>query len=148
MEGNFLPFFIMAMLQLGFAVMNITSKLALDSGMHPFVFVAYRQIFASVAIAPFAYFFERVTLNQFSYFVGLKNSSPTIGCALANISPAVTFILAALFRVAGSVLIVSGLYGVLWGKGREMIEKATQTTFCDLESHSKSSVNTSDHATS
>ncbi|KAG8389921.1 hypothetical protein BUALT_Bualt01G0029200 [Buddleja alternifolia] len=98
MEGDFLPFFLMTMLQFGYAGMNITSKLAMDSGMHPFVFVAYRQISATIAIAPFAYFMERVTLNQFSYFVGLKNSTPTIGCAMNNISPAVTFIIAVLLR--------------------------------------------------
>lgn len=36
----------------------------------------------------------RVTVNQITYFVGLKNSTPTIACALSNINPAVTFIMA------------------------------------------------------
>ncbi|KAL0292236.1 UNVERIFIED_CONTAM: WAT1-related protein [Sesamum calycinum] len=67
--------------------------------MNPFVHVAYRQVFATVAIAPFAYFMERVTVNQITYFVGLKNSTPTIACALTNINPAVTFIMALPFRL-------------------------------------------------
>lgn len=57
--GDFLPFLTMVIVQLGYAGMNIISKLAMDSGMNPFVHVAYRQIFATVSIAPFAYFLER-----------------------------------------------------------------------------------------
>ncbi|XP_027109725.1 WAT1-related protein At1g09380 [Coffea arabica] len=115
MAGGFLPFLTMVILQLGYAGMNIVSKLAMDSGMNPFVHVAYRQLFATLSIAPFAYFLERetrprltfsiifhifmcsvfgATVNQITYFVGLKNSTPTIACALSNLSPAVTFILA------------------------------------------------------
>ncbi|KAB5556083.1 hypothetical protein DKX38_006992 [Salix brachista] len=39
-----------------------------------------------------------VTGNQVFYFIELENSTPTIGCALTNILPALTFILAVLFR--------------------------------------------------
>ncbi|CAK9138522.1 unnamed protein product, partial [Ilex paraguariensis] len=39
------------------------------------------------------------TLNQITYFIGLKNSTPTIACALSNILPAVTFLLAVFFRL-------------------------------------------------
>ncbi|KAK2975028.1 hypothetical protein RJ640_008825 [Escallonia rubra] len=135
MAGDLVPFLTMVLLQVGYAGMNITSKLAMDSGMNPFVHVAYRQIFASVFLAPFAYFLERyicvlytqtftsyvlktrprmtlsvffqiflssifgITLNQITYFVGLKNSTPTIACALTNILPAVTFLLAVPFRL-------------------------------------------------
>ncbi|KAL3515905.1 hypothetical protein ACH5RR_022807 [Cinchona calisaya] len=115
MSGDFLPFLTMVIVQLGYAGMNIVSKLAMDSGMNPFVHVAYRQLFATASIAPFAYFLERkkrpqltfsilsqiflcsifgATMNQITYFVGLKNSTPTIACALSNLSPAVTFVLA------------------------------------------------------
>ncbi|KAG8648327.1 hypothetical protein MANES_09G179300v8 [Manihot esculenta] len=117
--GDLLPFLAMVLVQFGFAGMNITSKLAMDSGMKPLVLVSYRQIFATIAILPFAYFFEwktrpkltktlllqificsltGVTGNQVFYFIGLENSTPTIGCALTNILPAVTFIFAVLLR--------------------------------------------------
>ncbi|KAE9445773.1 hypothetical protein C3L33_22329, partial [Rhododendron williamsianum] len=120
MEGDFLPFLTMVIVQVGYAGMNILSKLAMDSGMNPFVHVAYRQIFATVVIAPFAYFLERktrpkmtrviffqiflssifgATINQVLYFVGLHNSTPTIACALSNLLPALTFILAVPFGV-------------------------------------------------
>ncbi|KAJ4839621.1 hypothetical protein Tsubulata_026013 [Turnera subulata] len=117
--GDFFPFLAMVIVQVGFAGMNITSKLAMDSGMKPLVLVAYRQIFGTIAMVPFAYFFEwktrpnislpllfqiflcsltGITANQVFYFVGLQNSTPTIGCALTNVLPAVTFILAVLCR--------------------------------------------------
>ncbi|OVA13580.1 Drug/metabolite transporter [Macleaya cordata] len=110
----------MTLVQLGYAGMNIISKLALDSGMNPFVMVAYRQIFATIILAPFAYFFERktmpkltkpilfqlflcsilgATLNQCLYFLGLKYSTPTIACALNNLLPAITFLMAIPFRM-------------------------------------------------
>lgn len=58
-SGNSLPLLAMIIVQVGYACMNITSKLAMDSGMNPFIHVAYRQIFATLAITPFAFFLER-----------------------------------------------------------------------------------------
>ncbi|KAJ0079268.1 hypothetical protein Patl1_23950 [Pistacia atlantica] len=118
MFSDFLPFLLMVLVQAGYAGMNITSKLALDAGMKPLVLVTYRQIFATFAILPFAYFLEwktrpkitksivfqillcsltGATGNQVLYFIGLAYSTPTIGCALTNLLPAVTFVLAAIF---------------------------------------------------
>ncbi|WJX85305.1 hypothetical protein P8452_67780 [Trifolium repens] len=109
----------MFLIQLAYAGMNITSKLAILGGMNPLILVAYRQIFGTIAIAPFAYFLERdmvprmtkrimvqilissltgVTGNQVLYFVGLKYASATVACALTNLLPAFTFVLAILFR--------------------------------------------------
>ncbi|KAL2468696.1 WAT1-related protein [Forsythia ovata] len=113
MGGKFLPLLAMVVVQFGYAGMNILSRVAMNSGMNPFINVAYRQIFTTLCIVPFAYFLERVTVNQITYIVGLKNSTPTITCALSNINPAEKIVF------AGSVLIVLGLYGVLWGKNRE-----------------------------
>lgn len=114
-----LPFLAMVLVQIGYAGMNITSKMAMEAGMKPLILVAYRQIFATIATFPVAFFLERktrpkITLrilvqvffcsitgatgNQVLYFVGLQNSSPTIACALTNLLPAVTFLLAAIFR--------------------------------------------------
>ncbi|KAF7142533.1 hypothetical protein RHSIM_Rhsim05G0130300 [Rhododendron simsii] len=156
MEGDFLPFLTMVIVQVGYAGMNILSKLAMDSGMNPFVHVAYRQIFATVVIAPFAYFLERktrpkmtrviffqiflssifgATMNQVLYFVGLHNSTPTIACALSNLLPALTFILAVPFRlesvgmrrkegqakVVGTVVCVGGAMLLSFYHGRSVI---------------------------
>ncbi|KAJ4839624.1 hypothetical protein Tsubulata_026019 [Turnera subulata] len=96
--ANFLPFLAMVIVQVGYAGMNTTSKLAMDSGMKPLVLVAYRLIFATFAMIPFAYFLEWVTGNQLLFFVGLEHSSLTISTALTNILPAVTFLFAIIFR--------------------------------------------------
>ncbi|CAJ1977870.1 unnamed protein product [Sphenostylis stenocarpa] len=118
MADSLMPLLAMIAVQLAYAGMNISSKLAIQSGMHPLVLVAYRQIFATLSLAPFAYWFERktaprmtkriafqillssltgVTGNQILYFVGLKYSTATIACALSNLLPAFTFVLALLF---------------------------------------------------
>ncbi|TKY61583.1 WAT1-related protein [Spatholobus suberectus] len=119
MAAGLVPFFLMVLVQLAYAGMNITSKLAIQSGMNPLILVAYRQLFATVAIAPFAYWLEWNTLprmtkplmlrilissvtgvtgNQILFFVGLKYSTATIACALTNLLPAFTFVLAFIFR--------------------------------------------------
>ncbi|XP_028126908.1 WAT1-related protein At1g09380-like [Camellia sinensis] len=160
MEGDMLPFLAMVIVQVGYAGMNILSKLAMDSGMNPFVHVAYRQIFASIVIAPFAYFLERktrprmtlpiffqiflcsifgATLNQVLYFVGLYNSTPTIACALSNLLPAATFILAIPFglesvgmkrkagqaKILGTVVCVGGAMLLSFYHGHAVIGESS-----------------------
>ncbi|KAL9234914.1 hypothetical protein vseg_009727 [Gypsophila vaccaria] len=110
----------MVIFQVGQAGLNLISKVAMDSGMPPLVLVTYRQLFATLALIPFAFFFERNTrpsitkknlfqiflcslfganLNQVTYFIGLKKSTATIASALTNMLPAFTFLLAFAFRL-------------------------------------------------
>uniref|UniRef100_A0A804N2L9 WAT1-related protein n=1 Tax=Zea mays TaxID=4577 RepID=A0A804N2L9_MAIZE len=110
----------MVLVQLGFAGMNVVSKLALDAGMSPYVLIAYRNLIAAAVISPVAYLLERrsgatitkkvllqifvssifgATLNQVLYFVGLKSTSPTVACALTNTLPALTFVMAAALKM-------------------------------------------------
>ncbi|KAK9147103.1 hypothetical protein Sjap_007006 [Stephania japonica] len=148
-----LPCLAMVLVQLGYAGMNVLSKLAMDSGMNPFVMATYRQVFATVVLGPFAYFFEwkmmpkitksvliqlllssvlGATLNQCLYFLGLKHSTPTIACALTNLLPALTFLMAIPFgmetvgikrragqaKVIGTILCVGGAMLMSFYKGR------------------------------
>ncbi|KAM0827512.1 hypothetical protein ACQ4PT_068137 [Festuca glaucescens] len=94
-----LPTVGMVLVQLGFAGMNVLSKLALDTGMSPYVLIAYRNLIAAVFLAPIAFYFESATLNQVLYFVGLKSTTPTVGCALSNTLPAITFVMAAVLKM-------------------------------------------------
>lgn len=110
----------MVLVQLGFAVMNIVSKLALDAGMSPYVLIAYRNLIAAAVISPIAYLLERrsgatitkkvllqifcssifgATLNQVLFVVGLKSTSATVACALTNTLPALTFVMAAALKM-------------------------------------------------
>ncbi|GLT31828.1 hypothetical protein SLA2020_065370 [Shorea laevis] len=120
MLKDFLPCLAMVLVQVGYAIMNITSKLAMESGMKPLVLVAYRQIFSVIAMAPFAFFMERktrptitmkilfqlflfsiptVTANQVFYALGLEYTTATIACALNDLLPVITFVLEAFCRL-------------------------------------------------
>ncbi|KAF7111089.1 hypothetical protein CFC21_111139 [Triticum aestivum] len=89
----------MILVQLGLAGLNVLSKLTMASGMSPYVLITYRNLLGAVFLAPFAFFFERATMNQVFYFVGLKYSRPTVASALNNTLPAVTFALAAALKM-------------------------------------------------
>ncbi|CAO2180170.1 unnamed protein product [Urochloa humidicola] len=119
-KKEFVPPVAMVLVQLGFAGMNVVSKLALDAGMSPYVLIAYRNLIAAAFIAPVAYLLERrseakitkkvllqifissifgATLNQVLYVVGLKSTTPTVACALTNTLPALTFVMAAALKM-------------------------------------------------
>ncbi|CAN6715242.1 unnamed protein product [Malus baccata var. baccata] len=138
--SEYMPFMAMVLVQASYAGMNIISKLAIESDMDPLVLVAYRQVFATAVIAPFAYLMEwktrpKITLpilfqtflcsltgataNQVFYFLGLKTSTATIACALQNTLPAMTFILAVIFRQESAKL-----------KSKAGLSKAMGTIVC------------------
>ncbi|KAM0924998.1 hypothetical protein ACQ4PT_004487 [Festuca glaucescens] len=85
--------------QLLFSVLNILIKLALNDGMDARVLVAYRFMFASVFLCPIAFFVERFTVNQNLYVLAIKLTSATFVTAIANLTPAATFILVILTRL-------------------------------------------------
>ncbi|KAF3677190.1 putative WAT1-related protein-like [Capsicum annuum] len=91
-------------------------------GMSSFVFVVYTNALSSVILLPFSYFYHRkdkihaplftfpilsrvfllgllgVTIAQNLAFAGLSYSSPIVACGMANMIPALTFILAIFLR--------------------------------------------------
>lgn len=114
------PVLAMISVQFGFAGMNIISKVALNQGMSHFVLVVYRHAVATLVLVPFAYVLERKTrpvftfrvfceiflsalfgstLNQNFYYAALGYTSATFACALSNMVPAVTFLMAIPFRL-------------------------------------------------
>ena len=58
----------MLLVQIGFAGMNLLSKMALDNGMSPYVLIAYRSLMAAVFLAPFALYFERFVSCPVNFF--------------------------------------------------------------------------------
>lgn len=122
--GNFYdkakPYIAMISLQFGYAGMNIITKVSLNRGMSHYVLVVYRHAFATAVIAPFALILERkvrprITFTMFMqlfvlgllgpvidqnfYYAGLKFTSPTFSCAMSNMLPAMTFVMAVLCRM-------------------------------------------------
>ncbi|KAL7134270.1 hypothetical protein ABFS83_11G015300 [Erythranthe nasuta] len=123
-KGNLMekakPYIAMICLQFGYAGMNIITKVSLNSGMSHYVLVVYRHAFATAAIAPFALLLERKVrpkitftifmqlfvlgllgpvIDQNFYYAGLKYTSPTFSCAMSNMLPAMTFVMAVLCRM-------------------------------------------------
>ncbi|KAJ0100483.1 hypothetical protein Patl1_21096 [Pistacia atlantica] len=114
------PYIAMISLQFGYAGMNIISKVSLNRGMSHYVLVVYRHAFATAVIAPFAIVLERKVrpkitftifvqlfvlgllgpvIDQNFYYAGLKFTSPTFSCAMSNMLPAMTFVMAVLCRM-------------------------------------------------
>ncbi|KAJ7295126.1 hypothetical protein O6H91_04G041100 [Diphasiastrum complanatum] len=105
--------------QLGFAGFEVLTRVALVSGVSPFVFAVYRNFIAFAVLAPVSYFSEKkkrtpltlsivaqmfllgligVFVNQVTYYTGLRLTSATFTSAMQNSTPAFTFILAAFLR--------------------------------------------------
>eukprot|EP00253_Pinus_taeda_P011924 PITA_11924 len=105
--------------QAAFAGMYIIARVSLVDGMNHFVFVTYRQITATLVIAPIAYFLERkqrspltwtalfqifllasgITITQNCYIQGLYYTSSTFASAALNLLPVFTFAMATLIRL-------------------------------------------------
>ncbi|XP_051221404.1 WAT1-related protein At1g09380-like [Lolium perenne] len=113
---GWMPTAAMLLVQIGFTGMNLMCKMSLDNGMSPYVLIAYRSLMAAGFLAPFALFFQRnmwmlinkqvafqifvssflgMTVSELLFFVGFKSTSPTVACAIGNMVPALTFVLAA-----------------------------------------------------
>ncbi|KAF4395145.1 hypothetical protein G4B88_018015 [Cannabis sativa] len=84
---------------------TLSTRAALLQGMSPSVFVVYRQALATLVIAPLAYF-TSVAIKENIYFQGLLLSSSSMASAMANLVPAITFLIASIF---GMNLIGNGL---------------------------------------
>ncbi|EOY16716.1 Nodulin MtN21 /EamA-like transporter family protein isoform 2 [Theobroma cacao] len=95
---NHKPYIAMLFVQFIYAGMALFSKAAIAKGMSPYVFVVYRQAFATVALAPFAFFLERLTLSLNLYYVAINYTTATFAAATTNTIPVLTFTIAVCLR--------------------------------------------------
>ncbi|XP_027359401.1 WAT1-related protein At1g43650 [Abrus precatorius] len=113
------PYVAMLFIQFVYSGMALLSKAAISKGMSPYVFVVYRQAFASIALSPFALFDSKqaaplscnllcklflvslvgLTASSNLYYVAINYTSATFAAASSNTVPAITFIMAILIRV-------------------------------------------------
>ncbi|CAA7031486.1 unnamed protein product [Microthlaspi erraticum] len=93
------PFMAIVFIQFLYALMSIVAKLALNEGMSPHVLVAYRMAVATALITPFALVLERPVVEQNLYYSGMKLTTATFTSALCNALPAMTFIMACVFKL-------------------------------------------------
>ncbi|XP_057429086.1 WAT1-related protein At1g68170-like [Lotus japonicus] len=135
------PTLLMVAVQIAFAGVNVLYKLALNDGMNLRVVSAYRFVFATAFMAPLALILERKNrtkmtwmvlfqsflcgvfggaLSQILYLESLALTSVTFASAMSNLTPAITFIIAASFglekinlkTVAGKAKIVGTITGI------------------------------------
>ncbi|XP_010911986.1 WAT1-related protein At1g25270 isoform X2 [Elaeis guineensis] len=131
----------MVLVQVVFAGVNVFYKLAINDGMDMRVLVTYRFLFASVFLGPLAFFLERKSrpkitwkvlmlaslcglfggsLAQNLYVSSMKLTSATFASAMTNLIPAITFILAVLFRLeslgihslSGQAKVLGTIFGI------------------------------------
>ncbi|PKA51698.1 WAT1-related protein [Apostasia shenzhenica] len=145
----------MVVIQIVFAGVNVFYKLAINDGMDMRILVAYRYLFATASLGPFAFFLERKTrprltwkiliqaffcglfggtLAQNLYVSSIKLTSATFASAMTNLIPAITFIMAVMFRLEslrirsssgkakllGTLIGVSGAMILTFFKGKEL----------------------------
>ncbi|GMH31359.1 hypothetical protein Nepgr_033202 [Nepenthes gracilis] len=146
------PYLAVVCLQFGYSGMHVINAVTLKRGMNHYVLTVYRHVAATLAIAPFALVLERkirpkMTLSVFLkimllallepvidqnlYYVGLKYTSASFASASVNVLPAITFIVATLFRlekvdmkkipsqakIIGTIITVSGAMVMTLYKG-------------------------------
>ncbi|PPD74686.1 hypothetical protein GOBAR_DD28379 [Gossypium barbadense] len=134
----------MVVLQSGYAGVALVTRAAMLQGMSPPVLVVYRQAVATLAVAPVAYLSRRksggpslglrsfsliflatligITTNQNIYYEGLYLATSSTATAMANLVPAITFVMASVVglekvdigslrsiaKIAGTVICVAG----------------------------------------
>ncbi|CAN6543143.1 unnamed protein product [Malus baccata var. baccata] len=135
------PVLLMVVIQFALAGVNILYKLAAHDGMNLRILVAYRFIFGTAFLLPIALFIERKSrpkltwmvllqgflsglfggsLAQNLYIESLALTSAIFGSAIAQLIPAITFILAVIFRLeklnlknlAGKAKVMGTLMGI------------------------------------
>uniref|UniRef100_A0A6N2LQ20 EamA domain-containing protein n=1 Tax=Salix viminalis TaxID=40686 RepID=A0A6N2LQ20_SALVM len=138
------PYLLVIFVQFGYSVMTVLAKLALNLGMKPHVLVAYRMAVASILFTPFALVLERPVLDQNLFYAGMKITTPTFVLAMCNILPAMTFVMACIFKlekvdmrrlhfqakVAGTLITIGGAMLLTFTHGPSLNFPWTKRDFC------------------
>ncbi|KAF1898847.1 hypothetical protein Lal_00018967 [Lupinus albus] len=103
------PYVAMIFIQFVYSGMALLSKAAISKGMSSYVFVVYRQAFATLALSPFAYF-DRLTASSNLYYVSINYTTATFAAAATNTVPSITFIMAVFIRVES--ISINHIHGV------------------------------------
>ncbi|XP_020244721.1 WAT1-related protein At3g30340-like [Asparagus officinalis] len=134
------PIFVMLAVSVAYAMLNTMIKKVIDEGMNRLVIITYRQLAATLFMAPVAYFSERKTrpkltseifvslffsailgasLTQYLFFLGLQYTSATFSCA---------FLTRKITRA--HVLSICDRLEIVNPKSREGIAKVLGTIIC------------------
>ncbi|KAL2454809.1 WAT1-related protein [Abeliophyllum distichum] len=164
------PTIMMVAVQMALTGVNIFYKLAANDGMSLKVLVAYRFMFAALTVVPLALILERKkrpkltwkivfqaffcalfggSMAQNLYAESLALTSATFVAAMANLVPAITFVLAILFgleklglntkagkaKVAGTLLGIGGAMLLTFYRGRDINIWSTHLDLLENDKH-------------
>ncbi|XP_076909783.1 WAT1-related protein At4g30420-like isoform X1 [Bidens hawaiensis] len=152
------PIIVMIVMQFTYGAVSITTRASLLEGMNPRVFVFYRQAFATLVMAPVAYFSSRskttrcsigwksfwliflasligITISQMVFLEGLYLASSSVGSAIFNLVPAITFVAASIIgyehvnirslrtiaKIFGTVVCVTSAAAIALIKGPKLL---------------------------
>ncbi|XP_020968906.1 WAT1-related protein At1g44800 isoform X2 [Arachis ipaensis] len=114
------PYLAMVSLQFGYSGMYVITMVSFKHGMSHWVLSVYRHVIATLIMLPFAFVLERKirpkmtlpiflrlaalgflepVLDQNLYNMGMKSTSTTFASAIVNVLPAITFVMALIFRL-------------------------------------------------
>ncbi|CAA3030115.1 WAT1-related At1g70260-like [Olea europaea subsp. europaea] len=140
--GEIVPSTSMVMVEGSTIGLTILASTAISKGMSPFVFVVYTNAIGSIILLPYSFLYDRntsemplltlpflvrvfflgligVTMAQNLAFLGLSYSSPIVAIGMANIIPAISFLLAIILSMMGAIVCGVGYSTVMWGQARE-----------------------------
>ncbi|THG18667.1 hypothetical protein TEA_005346 [Camellia sinensis var. sinensis] len=135
------PFAAMVAVDFALAVVNILLKKVLNEGVNHLLIVTYRQSISAIFLSPIAFFWERSTLTQYFFLLGLQHTSATFTCAFINMVPVNTFIMALPFglekvntksksgraKVLGMVVSIGGALVLTLYKGMPLTKSPPET---------------------
>ncbi|KAK4756988.1 hypothetical protein SAY87_007115 [Trapa incisa] len=157
------PVMAMTVLQFTYAGITLFTRAAILQGMSPRVFVVYRHAIATLFISPVAFLLRRksrgvpmglksftliflasligVAINQNLYAEGLYLASASMASAMANLVPAVTFVMASalglehvnirslrsMAKIGGTVLCVGGAVTMALLRGPKLLNNSRET---------------------
>ncbi|KAK4603754.1 hypothetical protein RGQ29_012313 [Quercus rubra] len=151
-----LPFSAMVAVECINVGLNILFKASNSKGLSYYVFITYTSAIATLVLLPLVFIFRGTTglptfkwplinrifllgiigfLAQLCAYKGIEYSSPTLASAIGNLTPALTYILAVIFRmenlalrssitqakIIGTLVSISGALVVLFYKGPTII---------------------------
>uniref|UniRef100_A0A2N9J8C9 WAT1-related protein n=1 Tax=Fagus sylvatica TaxID=28930 RepID=A0A2N9J8C9_FAGSY len=136
------PVVVMVAVNFALAMVNLLLKKVLNEGVNQLIIVTYRQSISAIFLAPIAYFWERVTLTQYLFLLGLQYTSATFSCAFLNMVPVNTFLLALPFglekvnlksnggraKVLGTLVCISGALLLTLYKGMPISNPHSQAS--------------------
>ncbi|KAM7511448.1 hypothetical protein LguiB_010323 [Lonicera macranthoides] len=135
-----LPFTAMVVVECSNVGLSTLFKAASTKGMSYRVFIVYSFAISAICLAPLAFLVHRFSAQMFGY-KGIDYSSPTLSSAISNLTPAITFALALIFRmeklvirsarsqakILGTIVSISGALVVVLYEGPAVIRSSSSS---------------------